>query len=214
MVGAVGHPRTAVRPSTTVRDELRELTRHRLLAAAESVFESAGYTRTTIGNIAAAANVNRATFYLHFTDKVDILLAVREENLADTSQYWQEVDAALVDGGREPLRAALGKTLNWYEKHRRLLPTMREGMAIEPRLAEETDGTFAGFADEMSGYLARVAPDARDRAHLRLQLLMIQLNEMAFRVIVQRRRSIEREGLLDELTDMWLLVLPPARGSG
>lgn len=217
MVGAVAVPTTDIaptagrrRPGMTVRDELRGLTRQRLLAAAKSVFERDGYSRSTIGNITKEANVNRATFYLHFTDKADILLALRQIDLADAPRYWQDVDAALVDGGRDALRSALSNTLNWYEQHRGLLPSVQEAMATEPHLAHETEGTFARFADGMTGYLARVRPEQRDRAHLRLQLLMIQLHQMAIRVAVRHLRTIDPQRLLDELTDIWMLVLPPA----
>jgi AcrR family transcriptional regulator len=199
------------RPGLTVRDELRELTHQRLLSAAQTVFERDGYLGTTVGNITRAANVNRATFYLHFTDKADVLLAVLRTNLADTPAYWREIDAALVDGGRGELRSSLSNTLRWYEQHGRLLVPVREALATDHRLVEQTDGTFAGFADEMSGYLARVQPDERDRAHLRLQLLIIQLDQIAFRLVVQHRQGMDREVTLDELTDIWRLVLPAAR---
>jgi AcrR family transcriptional regulator len=197
----------------TVRDELRELTHQRLLAAAEAVFGRDGYLRATVGNISREANVNRATFYLHFSDKADVLLAVLQTNLADTPEYWHDVDAALVDGGRDALRAALSRTLDWYEQHRGLLRYVREALATDPHLAQQTEGTFARFADEMSRYLAIVPADERDRAHLRLELLIIQLDQVALRLIVQRRQSFERERMLDELTDIWLLVLPAARRS-
>lgn len=195
----------------TVRDELRELTHQRLLSAAEAVFERDGYLRTTVGNITRTANVNRATFYLHFTDKADVLLAVLRINLADTPGYWRDVDAALVDGGREALRASLGRTLNWYRQHGPLLRTVREALATDPHLAAQTEGTFAGFADEMSGYLDSVAPGERDRAHLRLQLLIIQLDQIAFRLVVQRLQRIDPDVMLDEVTDIWRLVLPASR---
>ena len=204
-------PVAVSRPGMTVRDELRELTHQRLLSAAEAAFERDGYLRTTVGNIATEANVNRATFYLHFTDKADVLLAVLRTNLADTPVYWREVDAALADGSRDALRASLSRTLHWYEQHGRLLIPVREALATDPHLVEQTEGTFAGFADEMSDYLASVLPAERDRAHLRLQLLIIQLDQIAFRLIVQRRQSIDREVMLDEVTDIWRLVLPAAR---
>jgi AcrR family transcriptional regulator len=196
----------------TVRDELRELTRQRLLSAAETVFERDGYVRATVGNITREANVNRATFYLHFTDKADILLAVREANLADTPDYWREVDSALVDGGRDALRASLANTLRWYEKHASLLRPVREAFATDTQLALQTEGTFAGFADEMSGYLAGLPSEQRAGAHVRLQLLMIQLDQLAFRLVVQRRRELDRELILDEITDIWRLVLPAPGG--
>lgn len=194
----------------SVRDELRELTRQRLLTAAETMFERDGYLRTTVGNITTEANVNRATFYLHFTDKADVLLAVMRMNLADTPAYWREIDTALIAGGLEELRASLSNTLRWYEQHGRLLRPVREALASDPTLAAQTAGTFAGFADEMSQYLSGVAPEDRERAHLRLQMLIIQLDQMAFRLIVQGLHEIDREVMLDELTDMWQLVLPRA----
>lgn len=204
-------PDAGARPSLSVRDELRELTHQRLLSAAQAVFEREGYLRTTVGNITRAANVNRATFYLHFTGKADVLLAVLRTNLADTPAYWRDVDTALVDGGRDALRASLSKTLNWYAQHGRLLIPVREAMATDHHLIEQTEGTFAGFAEEMSQYLASLLPDQRDRARLRLQLLLIQLDQLAFRLIVQHRQHIDRDVMLDEITDIWQLVLPAAQ---
>lgn len=194
----------------SARDELRDLTHRRLLTAGEEIFERDGYWRTTVSDITAAANVSRATFYLHFNDKSDLLLAVMKGTLAETPAYFRYVDAALVDGGRDKLRAALGRTLDWYQQHGRLLRTSREAMSSEPHLAETTERNFAHFADEMAEYLASLSPDARAHAHRRLQLLIIQLDQVAFRLVVQGLQRIEQEAMLDEMTDIWQLVLPPA----
>lgn len=210
--GAVGAPPDIEpdpgTPSTTVREELREVTRQRLLSSAEQIFHRDGYSGTTVGSIATAANVSRATFYLHFTDKSDVLMTLMRANLAETPDYWREVDAALVDGNREALRASLANTLNWYEQHSNLLRPVREALAANPHLGQQVKGSFAGFADEMSGYLARVPAADRDRAHVRLQLLMIQLDQLAYRLVVLGNRSIDREVMLDEVTDIWRLTLP------
>ncbi|TKJ22186.1 TetR/AcrR family transcriptional regulator [Blastococcus sp. CCUG 61487] len=196
-------------PQTTVREELREVTRQRLLSAAEAVFQRDGYSGTTVGNIASTANVSRATFYVHFTDKSDVLMTLMRANLAETPDYWREVDAALVLGDRDALRASLRNTLNWYAQHANLLRPLREALAANPTLAQRVEGSFAGFADEMTGYLAGVRPQDRDRAHLRLQLLMIQLDQLAYRIVVLGQKSIDREVMLDEVTDFWRLTLPP-----
>jgi AcrR family transcriptional regulator len=207
-------PAPGTSPTTTVREELREVTRQRLLVAAEEIFQRDGYSGTTVGSIATSANVSRATFYLHFTDKSDVLMTLMRANLAETPDYWREVDAALVSGDRSALRASLRNTLNWYEQHSNILRPVREAMAANRHLAQKVDGNFAGFADEMSGYLARVPPQERDRAHLRLQLLMIQLDQLAYRIVVLGQESIDREQMLDEVTDIWRLTLPgPGRPS-
>ena len=203
-------PGPSTPPTLTVREELREVTRQRLLSAAEELFQRDGYSGTTVGSIAGAANVSRATFYLHFTDKSDVLMTLMRANLAETPDYWHEVDTALVSGDRGALRASLRNTLNWYEQHADLLRPVREAMAANQHLAQRTDGNFAGFADEMSGYLARVPPGERARAHLRLQLLMIQLDQLAYRIVVLGQESIDRDAMLDEVTDIWRLTLPGA----
>jgi AcrR family transcriptional regulator len=195
----------------TVREELREVTRQRLLSAAETVFQRDGYSGTTVANIAASANVSRATFYLHFTDKSEVLMTLMRADLAETPDYWREVDAALVGGDRSALRASLRNTLNWYGQHSGLLRPLREALAVTPYLAQQVDGNFAGFADQMSGYLARVPPEDRERAHLRLQLLMIQLDQLAYRLVVLGQKSIDLESMLDEVTDIWRLTLPATR---
>ncbi len=203
-------PGPGTSPTTTVREELREVTRQRLLSAAEAIFQRDGYSGTTVGRIATSANVSRATFYLHFTDKSDVLMTLMRANLAETPDYWREVDTALVSGDRGALRASLRNTLNWYEQHSNLLRPVREALAANQHLAQKVDGNFAGFADEMSGYLSRVPPHERDRAHLRLQLLMIQLDQLAYRIVVLGQESIDRERMLDEVTDIWRLTLPGA----
>lgn len=49
-----------------------ELTRHRILDAAERVFSEAGVARTSLSGIAAAADVTRGAVYWHFRDKADL----------------------------------------------------------------------------------------------------------------------------------------------
>ena len=53
----------------TLRQEHRDATRRRIVAAARKVFVKKGYTRATIEDITAAAGVSRATLYLHFDSK-------------------------------------------------------------------------------------------------------------------------------------------------
>jgi AcrR family transcriptional regulator len=55
-----------------------EKTRQRIMDAAFRVFTRKGFTRTTLNNIADAANVTRGAIYWHFKDKVDLLFALSE----------------------------------------------------------------------------------------------------------------------------------------
>lgn len=53
--------------------------RARLQAAAMELFEEHGYDRTTVGDIAARADLTERTFFRHFTDKREVLFSGTEE---------------------------------------------------------------------------------------------------------------------------------------
>jgi TetR/AcrR family acrAB operon transcriptional repressor len=53
-------------------------TRHRILDAAEVLFERCGVSRTSLHDIAQAADVTRGAIYWHFKDKADLFNAMME----------------------------------------------------------------------------------------------------------------------------------------
>ncbi|HEY0855822.1 MAG TPA: TetR family transcriptional regulator [Albitalea sp.] len=53
-------------------------TRHRILDAAELIFEQRGVSRTSLQDIAQAAQVTRGAIYWHFKDKADLFTAMME----------------------------------------------------------------------------------------------------------------------------------------
>ena len=53
-------------------------TRHRLLDAAERLFQAKGVSRTTLSDIASAAGATRGAVYHHFKDKGDLFNAMME----------------------------------------------------------------------------------------------------------------------------------------
>ncbi|MCO1654675.1 TetR/AcrR family transcriptional regulator [Pseudonocardia humida] len=57
------------------RERKKQLTRQALVDAAVRLFTERGYERTTVADIAEAADVSTRTFFLHFPTKEDVLLA-------------------------------------------------------------------------------------------------------------------------------------------
>jgi AcrR family transcriptional regulator len=53
--------------------------RERLQAAAFELFEERGYDRTTVGDIAARADLTERTFFRYFTDKREVMFSGSEE---------------------------------------------------------------------------------------------------------------------------------------
>jgi len=55
-------------------------TRRRIMKSAIRLFMEKGYDNVTISEIAEEADVGRATFYLHFDDKIDMCIAIINQN--------------------------------------------------------------------------------------------------------------------------------------
>jgi AcrR family transcriptional regulator len=70
------------RPSD-LRERKKRQTRQAIFEAADGLFATQGYSRTSIDEIAAAADVSRRTFFAYFPSKADLLL-VR----ADAPKEW------------------------------------------------------------------------------------------------------------------------------
>ncbi|MFD5247751.1 TetR/AcrR family transcriptional regulator [Amycolatopsis sp. NPDC058340] len=192
----------------SVREEQRRMTRQRIITAARQTFEERGYGQASIGDVAKAAKVNRATFYLHFTNKAEVFTevyrAVREQQSA---QYWSLLGQALAEGKAASVRDWLDKALVWWEDQAALLPAIHEAMASDLEVATRWKDQLDQLAGELGGYLATIPEERREQQRLRVELLMVQLDQLCFRAIVQKVFAIEREALLDVVTGLWVDAL-------
>jgi AcrR family transcriptional regulator len=87
-----------------------EATRAALIAAARQEFEQSGFDSTQSNKIARRAGYAPQTFYRHFTDKVEILLAVyaswvfEEQQALDAARGMRQAARALLEHHRASLR--------------------------------------------------------------------------------------------------------------
>jgi AcrR family transcriptional regulator len=77
-------------------------TRARLVAAAREIFDRDGYYRTDSNRIAAAAGYAAGTFYKHFADKREVLLAAYQRWI---DEEWGAVERELGGGGSRAVLA-------------------------------------------------------------------------------------------------------------
>jgi TetR/AcrR family transcriptional regulator, transcriptional repressor for nem operon len=75
---------TRARPAAERREDL--------LAAARTLFVAQGISGTTLGEITAAAGVSKGLFYLYFSSKEDLVLAMKEQF---SSKFAADMQAAI-----------------------------------------------------------------------------------------------------------------------
>ena len=77
------------------RHEKRRLrTRQKLQAATMELLLEKGYDTLTVQDITDRADLGRGTFYIHFTDKEEIVWSIIETGMVDTERAAQERAAA------------------------------------------------------------------------------------------------------------------------
>jgi len=86
-------------------------TRHRLLDAAEHLFQVQGVSRTSLNDIALHAGTSRGAIYWHFKDKADLFNAMMERVTLPLEQAFQNLSKDFASEPLDRLRAAMQQAL-------------------------------------------------------------------------------------------------------
>jgi AcrR family transcriptional regulator len=190
-----------------MRAAQREFTRARLVEAAIEVFAEKGYPRTTVDDIAERAGSTRATFYLHFKTKSDVL----SELIARGEQHFHPIYRNLspIIAQRPTMagvRLWLSTAMSEWKAVADLSRPVWEAASIEPEvndiLAARQNGQIAELADALrAGAPQLSAPDAEVYA----SILLAPLTHY-FQLFLRGRPYNERR-VLDVMASAWMAIL-------
>jgi AcrR family transcriptional regulator len=138
--------------------------RERLVVAAVDLFTEQGYDATTVAQIAERAGVTKSTFFRHFSDKREVLVAGQEtlsrllaDGISEAAASASPLEA--VAAGLERASTAMGPM------NRELGPRLKAAVAASTELQERDALKNVGLAAAMTAALAaRGVPDPT--AHL------------------------------------------------
>jgi AcrR family transcriptional regulator len=138
--------------------------RERLVVAAVDLFTEQGYDATTVAQIAERVGVTKSTFFRHFADKRELLVAGQEtlsrllvDGISEAAASASPLEA--VAAGLERASSAMGPV------NRELGPRLRAAVASSTELQERDALKNVGLAAAMTAALvARGVPDPT--AHL------------------------------------------------
>jgi AcrR family transcriptional regulator len=188
-----------------------DITRERIMKAAERLFAERGYDATSIRAIVAKARVNQAAINYHFDGKDGLYREVlRLAFGALTEQQLEHADemkamsreAALAEFIRRQLRPLLGR--DEYSRHMRILnwETVRPTAVFRKLLSEEA-APFMGLAVEL---VRRFQPEADQRTLTAAAVWLVGQCS----VFLRNREQLADPPLglvLDEATVEWLAQL-------
>ncbi len=187
------------RPS--LRDERRELTRRRIEEAAVDVFAQGGYAATSIDQIARAAGVGRATVYLHFTSKVDLVAGVWGDLRVRLLELYRGL-AAASEVTEATLVTWLEKTFDFYVDNKTALLAVHEAIALEAEMAETYRRRMGEVAGLIGPLIVRALGVSEENAQLRASLLVMQHERFAHFWLL-RDMPFDRDAAVEVLAQMW-----------
>jgi AcrR family transcriptional regulator len=192
-------------PPTSLREAQKALTRTRLLDAAAELFARQGYAATTIEEIATAAGATRATFYLHFASKSDVVHGLYAALVEYDADY-----AHLIEVCRRPTEPALREWLDSFvaglDSPANYWVALREAAAADKEARAASEQDFSRSADKLAAGLERVRGWDADRSQLVAHVLKRQL-DVCQDDWIRARWAAERGHLLDTLARMWAAAL-------
>ncbi|WP_054814936.1 TetR/AcrR family transcriptional regulator [Nocardia arizonensis] len=203
------------RVAPTLRDEQKSRTRGRLIDSARTLFARQGYAAVRVDDIAGAVGCSRATFYLHFSGKADVLRALAAQSTMPTwREFWADLDRVLDTGSRAEFARWVGRAIAWFHEYRDLLPAWDEAMALDPGFREIARAGIHALPDAMPAYSARWPADRRDEARLRVELFVAQVERFFTRWAEPEAVEFTAEGAAAVITDIWYpaLCVPPSGG--
>jgi AcrR family transcriptional regulator len=134
--------------------------RGRLMHAAATVFARSGYADASAEAISREAGMSKATFYEHFANKEECILALFEQS---ASAVLHQMDAAAEQAGpdhiermRARIRAFLNSLADFPNESQTLLV---EIIGAGPAAAARRDEVLAAFAQSIEGAIDAAARD-------------------------------------------------------
>lgn len=190
-----------------LRAQHKQLTRARLVSAAIDVFEEKGYEAATVDDVAARAGAARATFYLHFSGKADIVAELADRIWAETGRKFAAF-GELPDWSAASVRGWLADYVETGDEHQKALKLFAEQLpqTLRRQHAEHQQEFIRSLTKPAERWAHFTRPEAKRRA-----FLLINQLETFMPSWQAGRWDRERSAMLDTLTAVWRSTLEADR---
>ncbi|ELB91169.1 TetR/AcrR family transcriptional regulator [Rhodococcus opacus] len=194
---------------SSLREVQKDLTRERLTEAALTAFREQGYDLATADYIAKLAGASRATFYLHFKGKAELVLELLDRLEPTVVAAYRDLDELRHAPRSKIHKWVVRETARWGADSGRF-EALDRAAAVERKVQERWFLCLERSADAMTGYLSEFpSGTSRRRARQNVLMQMITMERGMFLSSV-RGLPLDSKLLLESLTDQWSSVLGSA----
>lgn len=185
-----------------LRSADRAVTRQLLIEAGIRVFKEVGYVRATVDRIATEAGASRATFYLHFRTKAELIPELSE--LAGTvyDPHYADLGAVLRTGEREVILAWVTEAMRRWASIKDLMGPVYEAAGAEPGLTSELFSEDVPGLTQMQEALDAVLPMDSARSALLAEMLFAPLLHFFNRYL--RGQQFDHAIVAELIADSWV----------
>lgn len=165
----------------------RERTRMKIAAVARRLYYEQSYQLTSVGQIVEAAHVSRATFYIYYKNKLDVVSDLRAILRGKLVEQYQAL-AAISDPTTEDVRIWVVDFLALYRRERRIINIVNQILSTEPKNSGNGAGVYPQFQEILGATFPAFrseGPDARKRA-IAGRLLLFQLERFCHQLTFGR----------------------------
>jgi AcrR family transcriptional regulator len=128
--------------------------RRQLLSAAQQVFVAQGYHAAAMDEIAERAGVSKPVLYQHFPGKLELYLALLDDNVARLERGVRAALASTTDN-RERVTAAIAAYVDFVDDEGGAFRLVFESdLSRDPAVAERVDRSLQSMVEEVAGVIA------------------------------------------------------------
>jgi AcrR family transcriptional regulator len=179
----------------------RDDTRDRLLDATAALLAHGGsFSDLSVSRLATKAGISRATFYIYFEDKAELVRAwfdrIDEEAHAATAAWWT-LEGEVT---RDDIHRVLTRIIDVYRQHGPLLAAVQDMAAYDPLLRDVVAESFARAQGDLCDHIAAGQASGQIDATLLPHETSAWLSSMVDRIAHEAAPKAD-EGELAELLD-------------
>jgi AcrR family transcriptional regulator len=179
------------------------------MEAGQQVFAAKGYPDTRVDDIARQAGASRATFYLHFKSKGELMMALVDDRMPFAVETYHVLDKMLEDDGPQlpdRLRGWLAEWLDVWTNGVDASHAMLQAAMLESDVELHHLRVSEALVDGLEHHHERIPVQQRSAARNRALILEI-MTQRIFALASHSMLPISGDRLLDILTEMWMEVL-------